>query len=172
MTSTPGDPQDPNDPSAQRPEEPGYWQSEGRQPESSQPEGWQPESWQPAQGPGGPQPPQPPGGYGYPPPPGAYPAQGPVQYAPDHPRATTVLVLGILGVVLCQVLGPFAWVMGKRAMNEIDASQGRIGGRGAAQAGYVLGIIGTVLLGVTLLILVAYLVFAVALIGGGIATSA
>ena len=31
-------------------------------------------------------------------------------------------------------------------MNEIDASGGQLGGRGQAQAGYVLGIIGTVLL--------------------------
>lgn len=155
MTNTPGDDQEPPDRPEDGPgngrDEPGYWQQQ-------------------AQGPATP-PPQPPGGYGYPPP-GTYPVQGPVQYAPDHPRSTTVLVLGILGVVVCQVLGPFAWVMGKRAMNEIDASYGRLGGRSAVQAGYVLGIIGTVLLAVTVLILVGYLVFAVAVIGGGMATSA
>jgi hypothetical protein len=111
----------------------------------------------------------PPPGYlapGYPPQPG-YAPQAPIQYAPDHPRATTAMVLGILGVVLCQVLAPFAWVIGKRTLSEIDAAHGRMGGRGAAQAGYVLGIVGTVLLGLAAL----YLVFLVVLIGGAFLTS-
>jgi uncharacterized membrane protein YjgN (DUF898 family) len=79
-------------------------------------------------------------------------------------------VLGILGVVLCQIIAPFAWSMGKKTLNEIDASQGRIGGRGAAQAGYILGIVGTVLLALSLLFLVVYLVIMVAVVGGGMAT--
>jgi len=71
----------------------------------------------------------------------------PMQYAPDHPQATTALVLGIVGMVVCGgLLSPFAWWIGKKAVNEIDASQGRLGGRGAAQAGYILGIIGTCIL--------------------------
>ena len=36
--------------------------------------------------------------------------------------------------------------MGKRALREIDASNGGLGGRGVAQGGRILGIIGTVLL--------------------------
>ena len=68
-------------------------------------------------------------------------------YAPDHPKATTSLVLGILGIVICGIIAPFAWRMGKRAVDEIDASQGQLGGRGQAQAGYILGVIGTILLG-------------------------
>jgi hypothetical protein len=55
-------------------------------------------------------------------------------------------VLGILGLVLCQVLSPFAWVIGGRAVREIDASRGTVGGRGSANAGRILGIVGTVLL--------------------------
>jgi hypothetical protein len=96
-----------------------------------------------------------------------YAPQAPIQYAPDHPRATTAMVLGILGVVLCQVLAPFAWVIGKQAMSEIDAAHGRLGGRGAAQAGYILGIVGTVLLGLAVL----YLVFVVVLVGGVLLSS-
>jgi hypothetical protein len=93
------------------------------------------------------------GGYGQvpPPPPGGY-AQ-----PENHPRATTALVLGILGLVCCSILAPFAWSIGKKAVNEIDASGGRYGGRGQAQAGYILGIIGTVLLilGVLFMVLAA-----------------
>lgn len=94
-----------------------------------------------------------------------YPPQAPIQYAPDHPKATTSLVLGILGLVVCGIIAPFAWVMGKRTVSEIDASGGRLGGRGAAQAGYVLGVIGTVLLGLGVLVLVVYLIVMVAILG-------
>ena len=70
-----------------------------------------------------------------------------MQYAPDHPQATTALVLGIVGIVVCAgLLSPVAWWIGKKAVDEIDASQGRLGGRGAAQAGFILGIIGTCIL--------------------------
>jgi uncharacterized membrane protein YjgN (DUF898 family) len=82
----------------------------------------------------------------------------PPPYAPvpDHPRAATALVLGIVAVVVCGLVGPFAWSVGRSTLAEIDASGGRWGGRGQAQAGYVLGIIGTVLL-VLPFALVAYI---------------
>lgn len=61
-------------------------------------------------------------------------------------KATTSLVLGILSV-LC--LGFFtgipAIIIGRNATKEIDASNGTIGGRGMATAGFVTGIIGTLL---------------------------
>jgi hypothetical protein len=57
-----------------------------------------------------------------------------------------VLVLGILGLVVCQVLGPFAWVMGNRELEAIDAGRRPPENRGTANAGRVLGIVGTVLL--------------------------
>jgi uncharacterized membrane protein YjgN (DUF898 family) len=72
----------------------------------------------------------------------------------DHPRATTSLVLGILGIVICGICAPFAWKFGKQAVTEIDASGGRMGGRGQAQAGYILGIIGTILLILTIVFFV------------------
>ena len=86
--------------------------------------------------------------------------------APEHPKATTSMVLGILGVVLCQVIAPFAWVMGKRTVAEIDASGGRLAGRGQAQAGYILGIIGTVLLIVSVVFVIVYLLIILAVVGG------
>jgi hypothetical protein len=96
-------------------------------------------------------------GYG-----GGAPLPGQPYYGPppDHPQATTSLVLGILGIVLCQVIAPFAWSTGKRAVDQIDAAHGQLGGRGMAQAGYVMGVIGTVILGL-------YVLFIVALIGFG-----
>jgi hypothetical protein len=110
---------------------------------------------------------RPQGGYQPFPPYGApgYPVQQ------EHPKAITAMVVGILGLVMCQVASPFAWVIGKRAVAEIDASGGRLGGRGQAQTGYVLGIVGTVLLGLGLVFLLIYLVIMVLLVGGMAATS-
>lgn len=89
---------------------------------------------------------QPPG-YGY----GAY-------YPPQrHPRATTALVLGILSLVVCGVLGPFAWVIGGKAVREIDASNGALGGRSEAMTGKILGIVATALLALSVLVLAGLL---------------
>jgi len=111
--------------------------------------GWQPgwqESWQPTTG--GPVPGQHPGQplgpqvpYGAPHYPGTY---GPV--LPDHPQATTVLVLGIVGAAVCGFVAPVAWVMGNRVVKEIDASNGTLGGRSTANVGRILGIVWTALL--------------------------
>ena len=56
------------------------------------------------------------------------------------------MVLGILGLVLCGVIGPFAWVMGSKAVKQIDANPNAYSGRGEANAGKIMGIVGTVLL--------------------------
>ncbi len=124
-----------------------------------------------------------PAGYGYPPPPppgaaypgaavpypptypGGYPPAGyPMQAPPEHPQAVMAMVLGILGLVCCGLASPFAIWTGRKSMKEIDASGGWLGGRGQAQAGFIMGIIGTVLwvLGV---------LFYVVMIGFGMAAS-
>lgn len=64
----------------------------------------------------------------------------------NHPRGTTVLVLGILSLVLLPLLGPVAWVMGRSALKEADASPQPVSNRSSLVAGMVMGIIGTVLL--------------------------
>ena len=89
--------------------------------------------------------------YGTPPPPPGYggPQYGAPQYGgppPNHPKAVTILVLGILGLVCCGVVGIIAWVMGNTALREIDSSGGAIGGRGMVQAGRICGIVATCLL--------------------------
>ncbi len=68
------------------------------------------------------------------------------QYYQEDSQATTILVLGILSLVLCQFLGPFAWVMGNKELAGIDAGRRAPENRGTAQAGRILGIISTVLL--------------------------
>ena len=89
------------------------------------------------------------------PPPGTY------YPPPKHPQATTVLVLGILGLVLCQVLGPFAWVMGNKAQKEIQAHPGAYSGDGEINAGRILGIISTALLGLMVLLFALMIVVSV-----------
>jgi hypothetical protein len=109
-------------------------------------------------------------GQPYAPPPNPYPA--PHEYAapqnpygapfqpayaggtvPDHPSATTAMVLGIIslvGIALCGgltlILAPAAWVVGAKAVRQIDGSPGQYAGRDRAQAGKIMGIIGSVLL--------------------------
>lgn len=95
-----------------------------------------------------------------------YPAQPGYAPPPEHPRATTVLVLGILGLVLCGVIAPFAWVMGKSTLEEIDASGGRWGGRSSANTGYILGIVGSIMLGFGLLMILGYLLLMLVMFGG------
>ena len=55
-----------------------------------------------------------------PPPPPAYQAPYSGYGGYEHPQGTTILVLGILSLVVCQLLGPVAWVMGNNAIAEID----------------------------------------------------
>ncbi len=120
----PPNPYEPNQP-------PGYGQPPYGQPTYSQPTYGQPTYGQPA--------------YGY----GQAPGYPPLQ---DHPRSTTALVLGLVGLigtfVICLpvLLGPFAWWIGAKTRKEIDAGPGQYGGRGQATAGMVLGIITTVIL--------------------------
>lgn len=70
-----------------------------------------------------------------------------------------MLLLGILGVVICQLLSPIAWVMGGRARKEMASQPGVVWtNSGNITAGWVCGIIGTVLLAlgvVVMLIVVA-----------------
>ncbi len=71
---------------------------------------------------------------------------------PNASNAVTALVLGILGIIICPLLGPVAWVLGRKGEQEVDSSGGAVGGRGLATAGKILGIVGTafILLGILL----------------------
>jgi hypothetical protein len=76
---------------------------------------------------------------------------------PEQSQAVTILVLGILSIVLCQVLGPFAWKMGNDELKAIAEGRRSPEGQGMAQAGKVCGIVGTVLLGLAVLLLLLFL---------------
>ncbi len=118
---------------------PGWWQaSDGR---------WYP----PEQSPG----------LGQPPPPTPYGTPGGYAALPaTDTQATASLVIGIVGLVtgsLCcitLVLSPVAIYLGYSAKKRIAESHGRLKGEGMATAGLVLGIIGTVL-GILVIVLIA-----------------
>lgn len=115
-------------------------------------------SWTPDQPPGTPPPPgwqptAPPPGYGY----GGYPP------SVEHPQGTTVLVLGVLSLVVCQILGPIAWNMGNKALREMDATGGVFSNRGSVQAGRICGMIATGLLVVTVIATIGFILVVVLL---------
>ncbi len=66
-------------------------------------------------------------------------------------NAVMILVLGILGIICCNLLGPVAWYMGKKELDGI--AEGRISAadESTTKVGMILGIVGTVLLGLALL---------------------
>jgi hypothetical protein len=92
---------------------------------------------------------------------GATPGYGhPAQQPVNHPQATTALVLSLVGLVgffvcgITLVLSPFAWRMGARAVREIDENPGMYAGRDQANAARIIGLIGTVLLAIVVLLFV------------------
>jgi hypothetical protein len=71
----------------------------------------------------------------------------------DNSNATLALVLGLVGLA-CGILvvSPIAWWKGNQALAEIDAAPGVYNNRGMALGGQITGIIGTVLLGLLILL--------------------
>ncbi|MFW6598744.1 hypothetical protein ACQBAU_14595 [Propionibacteriaceae bacterium Y2011] len=82
-----------------------------------------------------------------------------------HPQSTIILVLGILSIVGISVVGPVAWVMGNKAIKEIDQNPAAYSDRGTVQAGRIMGIIGSVLLILGVAIMVIYFIFLFLIIG-------
>lgn len=82
--------------------------------------------------------------YSPPPPPVAPPAAG-------SNRALISLILGILGVLCCGILAPIAWYLGSQELKAIKSGLATPANQGLATAGMILGIIGTILLGLAVL---------------------
>jgi hypothetical protein len=75
-------------------------------------------------------------------------------------RGTLILVLGIVSIVIHVLglpLGLPAWIMGRRDLTKMDRGEMDPSGRSTTQAGYVCGIIGTILGSLTILGCVAYI---------------
>ncbi len=83
-------------------------------------------------------------------------------------------IVGLVGIVFCGgltlVLSPFAWAIGRKAVAEIDANPGRYGGRDKANAGKIMGMIGTILLAVGVVLVVLAIVLVAAYPDGGTTT--
>jgi uncharacterized Tic20 family protein len=97
----------------------------------------------------------------------APPAQPGGSY-PEASQATLALILGIAGLLVFSPLGPFAWWLGGKEKKAIDAGRRDPANRGQAVAGWVLGIITTILLGLG--VLLAFVFFVI--IGIGTAANA
>lgn len=90
--------------------------------------------------------------------------QGPAAAAPpppprlapaaDRSAANTALALSIGGLLCCGVLGPVGMVLGRNERDRIDGGAGDPSARGVAQAAYVIGVIGSAILFVVVLIIV------------------
>lgn len=96
-----------------------------------------------------------------PPAPTAYPVSAPTASPPNSTAAIVSLVTGICGwVIVPLICAIIAVVSGHMALNEIRQSDGRLGGRGMAIAGLILGY---TQLGLTLVLCIAFaFLFAIA----------
>jgi hypothetical protein len=81
----------------------------------------------------------------------------------DHSQATVVFVLGLVGLLACQLLGPVALILGNKYRRECALAGEAPQGLGTA--GWVLGIIGTVYFCILLLVALLYIVFLVLFVG-------
>jgi hypothetical protein len=84
-------------------------------------------------------------------------------------RGVLVLVLGILSILVCGPVGPFAWVMGAGDLKRIRAGQMDPEGKGMTTAGMICGIVGTVLLVLALLSVLLVVVLGVGIAAAGAA---
>jgi uncharacterized membrane protein len=67
-------------------------------------------------------------------------------------EATTIFVLGLLGLVACQFLAPVAWIKGSSYRTTCRLMETQPSG--LATAGWVCGIVGTIMLVVSVLFMV------------------
>ncbi|WP_435198528.1 DUF4190 domain-containing protein [Janibacter sp. GS2] len=84
----------------------------------------------------------------------------------NHANATAALVLGIVGLTMIPGLGIVAWILGAKALQEIDADpQAGWTNREHATIGRILGIVGTILFAAIILVIICY--FAVIIVFTG-----
>ena len=82
-------------------------------------------------------------------------------YSLPH-RGSTVLTLGILGLVVTPICGIIAWVMANNDLRQMDAGQMDPAGRGSTQSGKTCGMISVILACVAVGILLILLLIGLA----------
>jgi hypothetical protein len=87
---------------------------------------------------------------------------GPVPRKPEG--ATTVFILGLLGLLICGILGIFAWIQGNDYVNRCQAAG--VEPDGLAVAGRIMGIIATGLM------VLGFAIAALMVVLGGLASVA
>ena len=79
-------------------------------------------------------------------------------------RATMILVFGIIGLTACGIFAPIAWVMGNTDLREMDAGMMDPSGRDTTNIGRILGMVGTGLTAVAMVIGIIYAIFIVGMV--------
>lgn len=89
-------------------------------------------------------------------------------YRTQH-RGGMILTFGILAICcnFCCIPGILAWVMGRGDLAQMDSGVMDPEGRGLTQAGMILGMVGTGLAALGILIYVAYIVFIIVVVAAG-----
>jgi hypothetical protein len=86
---------------------------------------------------------------------------------PRSSQATTILIIGIISIICCQIAGPIAWYLGRQELGKIRAGAVSTQDEGTAKAGMILGMISSILLMLALLWVIFFggLAFLAALAG-------
>jgi len=71
-------------------------------------------------------------------------------------RGAVILAFGILGLAVCQLFGIAAWVIADADLKEMNRGYMDPGGRDLTQAGRILGIVSTVLLAISLVVVILF----------------
>ncbi|WP_201465305.1 DUF4190 domain-containing protein [Janibacter melonis] len=79
-----------------------------------------------------------------------------MQVPPEHPQATTVLALGIAAITVVPFTAPFAWILGTRALRQIDANPGAYSRRDFVVAGRIIGMVATIAYALILLLILYF----------------
>ncbi len=82
-------------------------------------------------------------------------------------RAILALIFGILGLMSMGLFAIPAWILGKAERQAIESGASPDSGRGMAEAGYILGIIGVVLLSIAILFVLGWVAFIVYMVSHG-----
>jgi hypothetical protein len=88
-----------------------------------------------------------------------YPPVAPTGFAFQPHRGAVVLTLGILGLMLCFILGIIAWVMGAADLRAMREGRMDPAGKGITQAGQICGIVSVAMWCIILAIWVIMAVF-------------